>query len=96
MRETRGGGEKFIGLEELKKMQIHAVFSPRHLNRPSRVRMMMMWPTPLPWGDSYVCSFPRYNYFFTMAAAYKSILSDAFFMYTSETPGMGELHKHQT
>ena len=38
-----------------------------------------------PEGDSYVCSFPRYNYFFTMAAAYKSILSDAFFMYTSET-----------
>jgi hypothetical protein len=47
----------------------------------------------------------RFNYFFTMAAAYKSILSDAFFMYTSGTCNgrkkrveniLNALHKHQT
>lgn len=41
-KKRRGGGEKFIGLNEAQKMQIHAVFSPRHLNR---ARMMMMRPS---------------------------------------------------
>lgn len=38
-----------------------------------------------PSEGKFLCAAFAFNYFFTMAAAYKSILSDAFFMYTSET-----------
>lgn len=38
-----------------------------------------------PSQGKFLCAAFAFNYFFTMAAAYKSILSDAFFMYTSET-----------